>query len=132
MLIFHYRGPQCFSEDPCPDGLLYWFLYAFETSFQFSDPTAITSDYEASCVPDRGFDGKKLFFGINHFTEIPSSSEAKELGTESLLETRIEQCMSVNNNHNVSVVLVDFASDTNLLEVTQNHNKALGSRRRGF
>jgi hypothetical protein len=129
MLIFHYRGPQCFSDDPCPDGLHYWFSYAYETRYDFENVDAITADYSASCSPDRGADGTKAFFGINHFVSLPNDFAAKELGTVSMLKERISKCSAVNNDQPVSAILVDFASETSLLEVTQLHNKALARRR---
>lgn len=128
MLIFHYRGPQCYSEDPCPAGLHYWFSHAYETGFQFDDVAAITSDYTASCSPDRGAESTKAFFGINHFVSIPNRDASEELGTASMLKTRISECSAVNDQF-VSAILVDFASETSLLEVTQDHNRALASRR---
>ena len=129
MLVFHYRGPQCYSDDPCPDGLHYWFTYAYETLFEFNSVDEITSDYTASCSPDRGAESMRAFFGINHFVSVPNTDAAIELGTVSMLETRISECSSVNNDQPVSVVLVDFASETSVLEVTQDHNRALASRR---
>lgn len=129
MLIFHYRGPQCTSSDPCPEGLSYWFDYGFETSYEFESVDAITSDYASSCSPDRGADGTKAFFGINHFTSIPMQDRASELGTSSMLETRIQECQSINSDQPVSVLYVDFGSTGSLLEVTQQHNSALARRR---
>jgi len=128
MLVFHYRGPVCTDTDPCPDGLHYWFEHAFETPFQFSTVDAITSDYSESCSVDRGGGGSRKFFGVNHFTSIAFQNRAEDLGTAAMLERRIDECSTLQNQP-VSVLSLDFWSKTDLIQVVQDHNKALAQRR---
>jgi hypothetical protein len=129
MLVFHTRGPSCTDASPCPDGLHNWFEYGFETPFQFTNVLDIESDYAASCSADRGANNQKKFFGINHFTRIPIQNRAEDLGTVESLETRIDECSSRNNDQPVNVVLIDFWTTGNLLQVVQEHNGELGRRR---
>lgn len=100
-------------------GLRYWFSYAYETKYSFGNVDAITSDYTA-CGSS---------FGVSHFLTLPNANAAKELGTISILEERIKRFSAVNSDQPVNAILVDFASKTSLLEVTQVRNKAFASRR---
>ena len=72
---------------------------------------------------------RKRFLGINHFLSLPNTCAAKELGTVSILDERISKRSVVNNDQPLSAILVDLASETSMLEVTQVHSKALASRR---
>jgi hypothetical protein len=119
---------MCITNDPCPDGLHYWFAYGFETPYDFESIEAITSNYDSSCAINRGTDGSKAFFGVNQFTSLPVKERASQLGTSQMLEERLSACSKVQNNQPVSVILVDFAEATDLLQVTQKHNSKLARR----
>ena len=126
MVLFHYNGVDC-TDGTCPDGLHFYWSVGLETPFSFATVQDV-GNYTESCAAGRGQGGTKAFFGVNHFTDIPNPDRAKELGTADSLKAHIDACTQ-QQAQPVNILYVDFWSLTDLVQVTQEHNDALGRRR---
>jgi len=122
MLLFHYNGNNC-GDGLCPPGFHYWFSSAVETPFSFSEPEEIENTAN-SCALDRGRLGAKNFFGVNVFTTLPDPSEAAIVNKKNFLNAHIDACSAINDDLDVNVVIVDFWSVGDVVEVVQERNKA--------
>mmetsp|Transcript_22982 Transcript_22982/g.33925 ORF Transcript_22982/g.33925 Transcript_22982/m.33925 type:complete len:379 (+) Transcript_22982:267-1403(+) len=127
LLFFQYYGKECDDETTCR-GIHKFFDHGVETPFEFNSADDIM-DYQDSCMEDRGSDGSKAFFGINHFTKLPSSRKAEQLGTTDQLHSRIDNCSAQNRDRPISFVYVDFWTRGNLPQVTQERNIQISRRR---
>ena len=127
ILFFHYNGPFCQTPDECPAGFHYWFDFAAETEFSF-DGVSDVEDTSRSCAITRGAGSTRDFFGINNFVRFPSIRAARTMNEAGFLNSRIDACSGINGLQ-ANLVIVDFWSEGNLLEIVQERNKALVTRR---
>jgi hypothetical protein len=111
LLLFKHNGFDCSdtSSAQCTNRILEFHKYALETKYEFPSPEDI-DNYSLSCAGDRGVNGRKDFFHINHFvtTFIGASMNAAEIINErqSLLD-RITQCEKITKVA-ASLVSIDF------------------------
>lgn len=127
IVIFHYNGPRCDDSGPCPPGLHYWYTFGSDTQFDF-DALENLEDLSYSCEITRGDGTDRGFFGVSNFVTPPSAKVAKNVNTRDFVEKRMADCSDLNSLP-VNMVLVDFWSIGDVLEVTQEHNKALSERK---
>jgi hypothetical protein len=125
IIFFHFNGAETCQGlgEECPVGFHDWFAYAAETAFSFANTDEIKDDPEGACTITRGGDGTRDFFGINVFVEVPSSDSSAELNDASFLQQHIEAC-SDQNGLDPSLILVDFWSEGDVLQVVEAYNKA--------
>eukprot|EP00978_Attheya_sp_CCMP212_P041455 scaffold237949_cov54-Attheya_sp.AAC.10 len=74
----------------------------------------------------RGGGGKRQFLGINLFINPPNPDAAEVMSEKEYVGSRISECSSIRKK-NPNMLIVDFWSLGDLPEVTQNHNRALGT-----
>jgi hypothetical protein len=120
VLFFVYNN----GDTNYPAGIHPWFRYAAETEFSFADVDDIRGDPTGACTITRGGGGTKAFFGINVFTQLPSRSAAATLNSAAFLGPHIETC-SAQNSLDPNLVLVDFFTRGDVIEVVQAHNAKL-------
>eukprot|EP00550_Attheya_septentrionalis_P007457 CAMPEP_0198295902 /NCGR_PEP_ID=MMETSP1449-20131203/30185_1 /TAXON_ID=420275 /ORGANISM="Attheya septentrionalis, Strain CCMP2084" /LENGTH=375 /DNA_ID=CAMNT_0043996337 /DNA_START=111 /DNA_END=1238 /DNA_ORIENTATION=+ len=125
LLIFHHEGPTCTNPGDCPDGFHYYFQYAMDTSFTFESISEINNS-TLFCSITRGGGGKRQFLGINLFINPPNPDAAEVTSEKEYVGSRISECSSIRKK-NPNMLIVDFWSLGDLPEVTQNHNRALGT-----
>jgi len=123
LVLFHYNGPTCTSDEPCPPGWQHWYTYAQDTQFQI-DTLESMRDID-SCQITRG--SGQGFFAVTHFLTFPQESVASALNDKEFVQQRLQDCSNYNDGLVPNVLLVDFWSVGDVLEVTQQHNKALGA-----
>jgi len=127
IVMFQFNGPTCSDNEPCPEGLHFWFNYGAESEFNFPTKQDI-EDISTSCKVTRGNPVESRgFLGISNFVSPPDEDTAKEINTREFIEKRLEDCSTFNNNMDINALLIDFWSIGDLLEVTQEHNKKLGA-----
>ena len=110
ILFFLYNGDTLCVDaaDGCPAGFHDWFTYAAETAFEFATVDDLITDTNTSCAITRGATGSRDFFGINYFTEIPSSTTCEEIHQAATVKSHIEACSALNAPISPSLILVDY------------------------
>ena len=101
LLLFKHNGIDCsnISTNGCSNRIAEFHKYTVETEWDFEDNDAV-ADFQTSCAPNRGIDGEKNFYQINHFvtrTLGPSIEAAKVINARDFLEERITQCEKITN-----------------------------------
>jgi hypothetical protein len=123
IVMFHFNGPTCSENQPCPEGLHYWFRYGAETEFDFVTREEL-EDATSSCEVTRGNPVEKRgFLGVTNFVTPPEEDIAKEINTRAFIEQRLQDCSALNNNQDVNLLFIDFWSIGDALAVTLEQNK---------
>eukprot|EP00594_Rhizosolenia_setigera_P011865 CAMPEP_0178967480 /NCGR_PEP_ID=MMETSP0789-20121207/17623_1 /TAXON_ID=3005 /ORGANISM="Rhizosolenia setigera, Strain CCMP 1694" /LENGTH=398 /DNA_ID=CAMNT_0020653105 /DNA_START=78 /DNA_END=1274 /DNA_ORIENTATION=+ len=113
IIIFHHETTNCLDPDKeaCPVGFHHYFNWAVETPFFFPDEESLLS-YEKSCALDRGKNGKKDWYGVNHFVTrgfaIPQI--AADVNQRDVISKRVEECLEISGGLFPNFVQVDFWS----------------------
>lgn len=129
ILFFIYNGEQTCQNSACPVGFHDWFAYAMETRFEFEDAATILNDPEDACVVTRGGSSStRSFFGVNVFTRIANDEASAQLNDAAFLRQHIETCSIVNNGKDPNLILVDFWSIGDVIQVAREYNENIGVR----
>ena len=135
VLLFHYAASTCSEPDKadaCDKGLHYYWDYAVNTPWNYADLSEIRSTSHSCSFNGRipGVAGT-TFFGVNNFITPPDQVAARTLNSKTFAENRITTCSEDNQFLDVNFVYVDYWSEGDLPELTQEHNTdlALGRRR---
>jgi hypothetical protein len=136
VVAFYHDGPDCpLNNSPATTGchprLINYHDYVVETPWDFED-VALLQSSETSCAENRGSSGTKDFYAINNFVTRSlgaSKTYAKIVNSKSFVDQHIRDCESLTN-YKANIVAVDFWSEGDLLEVTQDVNKARAAIRR--
>ncbi|KAL3943574.1 MAG: hypothetical protein SGBAC_002355 [Bacillariaceae sp.] len=128
IFMFHFNGPDCTTEDPCPPGLHLYDKYAINTNWEFRNLEDV-EDIEASCdLALKEALSHQSFFGVNNFLSPPSYAISKTLNSVDFARERIRAC-SEKANLDVNFIYADFWSEGALPELVQEHNRELARRR---
>lgn len=114
-----------------PGRISNFFTYAVETQWDFPDVAAI-KNYDTSCAEDRGANGLKNFYSVNHFvtgTFGPSKSSASTINKLTEIKNRVEAC-EAKTGHRVNILSIDFWQRGDLPEYTQTVNIARSKPKR--
>jgi hypothetical protein len=133
VLFEHNHNFNCLdpTNTGCSPRIESFFDYAVETTWEFSNVADI-NNYEVSCAEDRGQNGLKDFYGVNHFVTAtfgPSKSSADILNQMDSIQNRVTECEK-RTGHKVSVLAVDFWQRGDLPEAAQTINKSRAKKRR--
>jgi hypothetical protein len=127
LLLFDHGGSPCVGTQ-CAGSINRFHDYAMETKYEFGSVDEI-EDSANSCAGDRGTTGTRDFYAINNFipgvTSLPSQSRAAIVNAKGFLISRIADC-EAETSLKPNLVIVDFWQTGDLLEVTQDVNKARG------
>jgi len=134
VLFFHYNGKESCSSSSgnCPRGLHEWFDFAAETEFSF--PTVLdVQNVASSCRITRGGSNSESsdrlrwkFFGVNVFLSLANEAASRQLNAAAFLRQHLQDCASRNEGYGgVNLVLVDFWSVGDTLDVVHEYNAAL-------
>jgi hypothetical protein len=127
ILLFFYNGDtSCAELSDCPLGFHDWFTYAGETAFEFSSAEEI-QDTASACLITRGSQGARDFFGINIFTELPSSDTSEIVNAADFVQAHLDNCTQFNAPLQPSLILVDFWNIGNVQSVVSTYNGRLAN-----
>lgn len=126
ILFFHYNGNETCSNTACPAGFHDWFTYAAETRYEFDGVSAVEAT-NTSCAITRGQRGRRDFFGVNMFTTLPSPGTCEQLNAASFVATHLQACADLNRPLRPTLVLVDYWSIGNVLEVVNGINAQIAA-----
>uniref|UniRef100_A0A7S0PSU8 Phosphatidylinositol-specific phospholipase C X domain-containing protein n=1 Tax=Asterionellopsis glacialis TaxID=33640 RepID=A0A7S0PSU8_9STRA len=129
IVMFHFNGPNCSENQPCPEGLHYWFRYGAETEYDFVTKQEL-ENAASSCEVTRGKPvDQRGFLGVTNFVTPPEEDVAKEINTRAFIEQRLQDCSEVNNNQNINIFFIDFWSIGDAVEVTLEENEKRASEK---
>jgi len=136
VVAFYHNGPDCpLNNSPvttgCHPRLINYHDYVVETPWDFDKVSALQNS-ETSCAENRGSSGSKDFYAINNFVTGSlgaSKTYAKIVNGNSFIGQHITDCETLTS-HQANLVAVDFWTVGDLLEVTQDVNKARAAAKR--
>ena len=121
LFVYNYQ-----DTNGLPLGFHDWFTWAAETEFQFDNVQELTEDTQRACTITRGGSGHRSFFGVNVFSGLlPSVESAVILNQADFLRQHLEACALQNNNLQPNLVLVDFWSQGDVVDMVQSWNADL-------
>lgn len=126
--MFQHDGPDCDAGE-CPTGFHNTYTYMFETPFNSSGFEGLM-DFNATCVRSRGkYLTSASFMISNHFGEepplgLPDQSIAEQANLAENIRNRTDACTEMLNR-STNLLVVDFWSVGDTLEVVQEYNSLL-------
>jgi len=127
LIIFQHDGGNCQEPGICPKGVHDTYTYAFETTYKAVGAAALLNVTD-TCLITRG-DHSYAFFISNHFAgnhwHFPDRQIAEMVNTAHNLQVRLDACHEIVEKR-VNILVVDFWSIGDVLEVVNTNNELLG------